>query len=141
MLDILYIEDNADEAEIFTRVMGRLDSLPTSLILNSGSEAIDYLLRQGAYKGQSPALPRLLIIDLSLPGASGFEVIQQARANNQTRYMPMVVYSTSDNPKDIRRAYDLGANAYLIKPSSYHEVSDMMRRAIDFWLTQTQYIS
>jgi CheY-like chemotaxis protein len=140
MLDILYIEDNADEADIFTRVMGRLPDSPTSLILNSGSEAIDYLLRQGAYKGKSPSLPRLLIIDLSLPGASGFEIIQQVRANSQTRYMPMVVYSTSDNPKDIRRAYDLGANAYLIKPGSYHEVTDMMRRAIDFWLTQTQYV-
>ena len=140
MLDILYVEDNQDEADIFRRVMNRLANPPSFTILASGSEAIDYLLQQGIYQGQSPPLPRLALIDLNLPGHSGFEVIQQVRAMSRTRYLPLVVYSTSDNPKDIRRAYDLGANAYLIKPGSYHEVSDMIRRAVDFWLTQTQYV-
>ena len=139
MLDILYIEDNVDEADIFSRAITRQTSPPTFTILNSGSEGIDYLLRQGAYQGQNPPMPRLVLIDLNLPGISGFEVIQQVRASNRTRYLPMVVYSSSDNPKDMRRAYELGANAYLVKPGSYHEVSAMMRRAVDFWLTQSQY--
>ena len=140
MLDILYIEDNADEADIFRRAITRQTSPPTFTILTSGSEGIDYLLRQGVYQGQDPTMPRLVLIDLNLPGRSGFEVIQQVRATNRTHYLPMVVYSSSDNPKDMRRAYELGANAYLVKPGSYHEVSDMMRRAVDFWLTQSQYM-
>lgn len=82
-----------------------------------------------------------MLIDLNMPGLSGFEVIQRVRATSRTRYLPMVVYSSSDNPKDMRRAYELGANAYLIKPGSYHEVSEMMHRATDFWLTQSPYAS
>ncbi|MBO0934697.1 response regulator [Fibrella aquatilis] len=140
MLDILYIEDNVDEADIFKRVISRLPAPPSYKIIVSGTEAIDYLLQQGTYQGQSVPMPRLVLVDLNLPGQSGFEVIQQVRANSRTRYMSMVVYSTSDSPKDMRRVFDLGANAYLIKPGSYHEVSDMLRRAIEFWLTQNQYM-
>ena len=140
MLDILYIEDNQDEADVFTRVMVRLANPPAFTILTSGTEAIDYLLHQGTYRGQNPPMPRLTLIDLNLPGRSGFEVIQQVRASSRTRYLPVVVYSSSDNPEDMRRAYELGANAYLIKPGSYHGVSDMMRRAVDFWLAQSQVV-
>ncbi|SOD92803.1 response regulator [Spirosoma fluviale] len=139
MPDILYVEDNPDEADIFRRLISRMENPPSFLLLSSGSEAIDYLLQQGTYQGQSTPLPRLVLIDLKLPGHNGFEVIQQVRATSRTCYLPLVVYSTSDNPKDMRRAYDLGANAYLIKPESYHQVSEMMRLAIDFWLTQSQY--
>lgn len=138
MLDILYVEDNQDEADVFKRVINRLDAPPSFAILTTGSDAIDFLLQQGSYQGQSLPTPRLVLMDLNLPGQSGFDVIQQVRSANRTRYVPLVVYSTSDNPKDMRRAYDLGANAYLIKPASYHEVRDMMRQAIDFWLTQNQ---
>jgi CheY-like chemotaxis protein len=140
MLDILYIEDNADEAEVFRRAVSRLPQAPSFKILSTGTEGINYLLQQGSYLGMALAMPKLVLIDLNLPGHSGFEVIQQVRATSRTRYLPLVVYSTSDNPNDIRRAYDLGANAYLIKPGSYHEVSDMLRRAVDFWLSQNQFI-
>lgn len=138
MLDILYVEDNQDEVDVFKRVIKRLSIPPTFTILTSGTEAIDFLLQQGTYQGQSVPMPRLVLVDLNLPGHSGFEVIQQVRATSRTRYLPLVVYSTSENPKDMRRAYELGANAYMIKPGSYHEVSDMMRQAIDFWLSQSQ---
>lgn len=140
MLDILYIEDNPDEADIFKRAVSRLVPPPSFTILKNGSEGIDYLLHQGEYLGQAPPMPRVVLIDLNLPGHSGFDVIQQVRAASRTRYLPLVVYSSSDNPKDIRRAYDLGANAYLIKPGSYHEVSSMMRRAIEFWLAQNRHV-
>ncbi|RYF68352.1 MAG: response regulator [Cytophagaceae bacterium] len=140
MLDILYIEDNLDEAAIFRRAISRQEQPPSFTILTSGTDGIDYLLRQGSYIGQVVPMPRLVLIDLNLPGRSGFDVIQQVRATSRTRYLPLVVYSTSDSPHDMRKAYDLGANAYLIKPGSYHEVSTMMRKVVDFWLLQNQYI-
>lgn len=139
MLDIVYIEDNPDEADIFSRTISRLANPPSFIILTSGTEGIDYLLQQGQYTGQGSPMPQLVLIDLKLPGHSGFEVIQQVRATSRTRYLPMVVYSTSDNPDDIRRAYDLGVNAYLIKPGSYHETGDLMRRLVDFWLAPQTY--
>ncbi|MEZ0486921.1 response regulator [Fibrella aquatica] len=138
MIDILYVEDNLDEVDIFKRAIGRQANPPSFSILANGSEAIDYLLQQGTYLGKGVLLPRIILIDLNLPGRSGFDVIQQARAQSRTRYTPIIVYSSSENPVDIRRAYDLGVNAYLIKPGSYHKVTDMMQKAVEFWLTQNK---
>jgi CheY-like chemotaxis protein len=76
-INILYIEDNPDEVDIFERVMSRMDPPLTYSVLNTGSEAIDFLLEQGKYQGSSPALPDLVLIDLKLPGSSGFEVIHR----------------------------------------------------------------
>ncbi|QIP13734.1 response regulator [Spirosoma aureum] len=140
MLDILYIEDNLNEIDIFKRVLSHLVNPPSFTVLSNGSDAIDYLLQQGIYEDKTYPMPRLVLIDLNLPGQNGFEVIQQVRANTGTKYLPLLVYSISDLADDIRRAYNLGANAYLIKPQSYQEVSELMRRAIDFWLTPNQYV-
>jgi CheY-like chemotaxis protein len=134
MLDILYIEDNPDEVDIFKRVMSRL---PTSLnftVLSTGSDAIDYLLQQGVYEDQNSPMPRLVLLDLNLPDQSGFEVIQQVRANTPTQYLPLIVYSISDLASDIDRAYDLGADAYLIKPGSYQEISKLLCKTLNLWL-------
>lgn len=133
-MDILYVEDNLDEADVFSRVLKKTGREISLKILNSGQEAIHYLLGQGNYQGQMNPLPKLLLIDLNLPGQSGFDVVQLVRANNRTRCIPMVIYSTSDNPKDIRRAYELSANAYLVKPGSYRESGPMINRMLDFWL-------
>ncbi len=136
MIDVLYVEDNPDDVDIFKRVIGKINQPPTYKVITTGSEAIDYVLKRGNYESPEVILPKMLLLDLNLPGNNGFEVLQQIRSNSQGRYLPIVVYSTSDNPKDMREAFDLGANAYLVKPGGYREVSDMLRRALDFWLAQ-----
>ena len=128
MIDVLYIEDNPDDIDIFKRVVKKIEQPPTYCVLNSGISAIRYLSEEET--------PRMLLLDLNLPGASGLDILQQVRAGGQYRNLPIVVYSTSDNPRDMRQAFDLGANAYLVKPGGYRETSEMLRRAIDFWVAQ-----
>ncbi|PQA58163.1 MULTISPECIES: response regulator [Siphonobacter] len=136
MIDVLYVEDNPDDVDIFKRVVGKIEQPPSYKVLNTGIEAVDYVLRRGTYQNKETSTPKMLLLDLNLPGNNGFEVLQQIRSHNQGRTLPIVVYSTSDNPKDMREAFDLGANAYLIKPGGYREVSEMLQRAIDFWVAQ-----
>ncbi|OMP13637.1 hypothetical protein COLO4_01251 [Corchorus olitorius] len=136
MIDVLYVEDNPDDVDIFKRVVGKIEQPPSYKVLNTGTEAVDYVLRRGTYQNKDTSTPKMLLLDLNLPGNNGFEVLQQIRSHTQGRTLPIVVYSTSDNPKDMREAFDLGANAYLIKPGGYREVSEMLRRAIDFWVAQ-----
>ena len=131
MVDILYVEDNPNDADIFSRLIRKLDPSVTYTVLGSGSEALDYLT------GNTPAgtLPKLILLDLNLNGLSGFDVVQQARAHDRTRYLPIVAFSTSDSPRDIRSAYEAGVNAYVVKPGSYQATGTVISRVCDFWLT------
>jgi|SRR5919202_4680654 CheY-like chemotaxis protein len=134
MIDILYVEDNEDDADIFSRLIAKMDRPVTYTILGSGSEAIDYLTAQGQFLNQEAPLPKLVLLDLNLIGLSGFDVLQCARSTNRSRRLPIVAFSTSDSPSDIQNAYDAGINAYLIKPGNYQATKSLLQRLCQFWL-------
>jgi two-component system response regulator len=142
MVDVLYVEDNPNDADIFSRLIRKLNRPITYTVISSGSEAIEYLTGKGRYEQQKTVLPKLVLMDLNLDGVSGFDVIEQARALDRTRYVPIVAFSTSDNPTDIKSAYDAGINAYVVKPGSYQETGYVLEKLCDFWLgnnTRTDY--
>ncbi|GAB3506074.1 response regulator [Spirosoma knui] len=130
MIDILYVEDNEDDADIFSRLIHKMDRPVTYTIVRSGSEAIDYLTAQG----QQTPLPKLLLLDLNLIGLSGLDVLKCARSTKRTRRLPVVAFSTSDSPNDIEHAYDAGINAYLVKPGNYQDTKVLLQRLCQFWL-------
>ncbi|MBD2704211.1 response regulator [Spirosoma sp. BT702] len=132
MVDILYVEDNPDDADIFSRLVTKFEQSPTYTILESGSEAIDYLT--GKDGQQRRTLPKLLLLDLNLVGLSGFDVVKRLRAADHTRWLPIVSYSTSDNPNDIREAYAAGINAYVVKPGNYQATRELLQHLCRFWL-------
>jgi two-component system response regulator len=134
MADVLYIEDNANDADIFSRLMQKLQRPITYTILSSGSAAVDYLEGQGQYQKQVAPLPKLLLLDLNLVGLTGIEVVQRARNLDRTRFLPIIAFSTSDNPSDIRSAYEAGINAYVVKPGTYQATGKLLSRLYDFWL-------
>jgi two-component system response regulator len=131
MVDVLYVEDNPNDADIFSRLMRKLDRPVTYTILSTGPEALDYLTNS---EQQKSALPKVVLLDLDLGGVSGFEVIAKARASDRTRYLPIVAFSTSDSPRDIQQAYDAGINAYVVKPGSYQATGMALAKVCDFWL-------
>ncbi len=138
MLDVLYIEDNKDEISIFARLLKKIEQPYTVQLFQTGGEALNYLLEQGPFEGQLTFLPKLVMVDLNLPGLNGFEVLQQLRAHKRTKFLSIVVYSTSENPMDIRRAYELGVNAYVIKPGGYRALGQTMQRVLDFWVNENR---
>lgn len=134
MVDILYVEDSVDDADIFSRLIRKLDRPVTYTILNSGSETVEYLSGQGRYLNQVNPLPKLMLLDLNLVGMSGFEVLEWVRSTDRTRWLSIVAFSTSDNPTDIRKAYEAGINAYIVKPGTYQATGTLLKRLCQFWL-------
>lgn len=134
MVDVLYIEDNPNDADIFGRLMRKMNLPFTYTVLDNGAEAIDYLMGQGRFSTQVHALPRLILLDLNLTGLTGVEVVQHARSLTRTRFVPIVAFSTSDRPYDIKSAYEAGVNAYVMKPGSYQATGTVISKLCGFWL-------
>lgn len=134
MTELLYVEDNADDADIFSRLIKKLDRPVAYTILNSGSEAIEYLSGEGRYPSDTLPTPKLILLDLNLMGMSGLDVLQWVRATDRTRWLSIVAFSTSDNPNDIQKAYEAGINAYIVKPGTYQATGTLLQRLCQFWL-------
>lgn len=131
MTDVLYIEDNVNEADVFTRLMRKKLQTIEYKIAYSGTEMLQYL--QELYQ-QNNCLPRLILLDINMNGMNGFDIIRELRSNSRTELVPIVAFSTSDSPNDVRKAYQLGVNAYLIKPGGYQSTGELLERTFAFWL-------
>ncbi len=103
-------------------------------IVRDGEECLDYLHRRGQYAdpGTSPR-PRVLLLDLNMPKMDGFAVLKQIRENGELRHLPVVVLTTSKAEKDRVKSYDLGANAYIVKPVGFENFADAIRDINLFW--------
>jgi CheY-like chemotaxis protein len=136
---ILYVEDEDSDIFLLHHVFAK-EGVPNPLqAVKDGREAIEYLAGRGSFanRKQHP-LPGLMLLDLNLPYWSGFEVLAWVRQQPQCRRLPVLIFSSSSRPDDIARAYDAGANAYLVKPSSLNELSALIRSLRDFWLLRNQ---
>ena len=105
------------------------------MVTKDGKAAKDYLAGNPPFEDrQLHPLPRLMLLDLNLPYWSGFEVLEWLRQQPQLRRLPVVIFTSSNRPDDIARAYDAGANAYLVKPNALADLSSLVLALRDFWL-------
>jgi CheY-like chemotaxis protein len=134
-LPILYAEDDENDVFLMQRAF-KLAPIPNPLlVMEDGREAIAYMSAQGAYGDrQRHPLPCLVLLDLKMPGHSGFDVLKWLRNQPGTATMPVIVLTSSSQDSDVHRAYLLGANAYLIKPGKPEELLAVVRSIRDFWL-------
>lgn len=134
-LRILFVEDNHDHAELVMRSLQDHRVANTITHVDNGETALDYLFRRGEYQDpkQSPR-PHVVLLDLRLPRVDGLDVLKQLKADESLRRIPVVVLTTSDKESDIARAYDLNANAYLVKPIDFSKFVSLLRDLGFFWL-------
>jgi chemotaxis family two-component system response regulator Rcp1 len=131
-MGVLLVEDNPGDARL-TKEALRDGLIPTRLsVVSDGEEALLFLRRQGKY-AEAPR-PDLILLDLNLPRKDGSEVLAAVKADADLRRIPVVVLTTSQAARDIRRAYDLHANAYLVKPLELDRFMDVVKAIEDFWL-------
>ncbi|MVN91041.1 response regulator [Mucilaginibacter aquatilis] len=129
--DILYIEDNEDFIDVVERAIGQINGGKTKLhVVEDGTLALNTLdtLVENKVK------PRLILIDLNLPGLSGLDLLRKIKETPALRYVPALIFSTSDNPVDIRTSLESGANAFVTKPMGYNNVVKCLNSISDFWL-------
>ena len=136
---ILFVEDNADYQELIRLAFAACRIEHNLVMVQSAIEALDYLLGNGRYSGRNlKDMPALILLDLNLPLINGPQVLQRIRANSRTRFLPVVVMSTSTEPEDITSSYLHGCNSYIRKPLDFTQLQNFAREIILYWLTINQ---
>ncbi len=132
---ILLVEDNPDDEALTLRALKARNIANEVVIARDGAEALDWLFARGAYAGRNASqAPEVVLLDLKLPKIDGLEVLKQLRANEQTRYLPVVVLTSSNEERDLVDSYRLGANSYVRKPVSFDEFADAVGQLGLYWL-------
>jgi CheY-like chemotaxis protein len=132
---ILLIEDDPNDVLLTRRAFARLNILNPLHVVEDGDHAVAYLEGGGDYADRSRfPLPVLILLDLKLPRRSGLEVLAWMRGQPGLKRLPVVVLTSSQESADINRAYDLGANSYLVKPVAFESLIEMARALNLYWL-------
>ena len=130
---ILLVEDSARDAEL---ILGALDAhqLAGEVIhLRDGAEALDYLYRRGAFASRSDTQPILMLLDLKLPKVDGLEVLRLIKGDAALKMIPVVMMTSSRQEQDLIRSYELGVNAYVVKPMKFQDFVDAVKQVSGFW--------
>ncbi len=129
---ILLVEDDHNDVLLIKRAFQKVKIANPIIVLNDGEQAISYLAGREPYIERP--LPVLILLDLKLPRKSGHEVLEWLRQQQKLRRLPVVVLTASCESSDINRAYDLGANSYLVKPVTFDALVEMVKTLNLYWL-------
>ncbi len=136
---ILLVEDNQDDEILTLHALKKNKILNEVVVARDGETAVDFLFLTGAYAGREPPTPpQLVLLDLNLPKMSGLDVLRRIRATEATRFLPVVVLTSSKEDEDIVNSYSLGANAYVRKPVDFSQFTEAVRALGFFWLLLNQ---
>jgi two-component system response regulator len=132
---ILLVEDNPNDRLLTIRALKRHNIANGIVEAKDGQEALDYLFGEGVHAGRDIVIqPQLVLLDLKLPKVDGLEVLQRMRAVDRTRYVPVVMLTSSSEQQDIMSSYDFGANSYIRKPVDFDQFVEAARQLGLYWL-------
>lgn len=130
---ILLVEDNPRDLELTLVALERSQLANDVIVLRDGAEALDYLLRRNAYSTRVDGNPAVMLLDLKLPKVDGLEVLKVVRETAELRSIPTVMLTSSREEPDLARAYELGVNAYVVKPVEFKEFVTAISDLGIFW--------
>jgi DNA-binding response OmpR family regulator len=130
---ILLVEDNVRDLELTLVALEKSRLANAVITTRDGAEALDYLRCEGAYADRLPGNPAVVLLDIKLPKVDGIQVLQAIRSTAETARVPVVMLTSSREEKDLIASYDLGVNAYVIKPVEFRDFIDAVRELGIFW--------
>jgi CheY-like chemotaxis protein len=133
MKRILLAEDNPNDVELTLSALQECHLANTAEVVNDGVEALDYLYRRGSYASHDPELPAVMLLDLKMPRIDGLEVLRQIKSDPKLRRLPVVMLTSSREERDLVRSYELGVNAFVVKPVDFQQFVDAIRNLGIFW--------
>jgi CheY-like chemotaxis protein len=130
---ILLVEDNPKDLELTLVALENTQLTNEVITLRDGAEALDYLFRRGQYQPRAEGNPAVILLDLKLPKVDGLQVLEQIRSDAALRSVPVVMLTSSREEKDLIRSYNLGVNAYVVKPVGFREFIEAISDLGVFW--------
>jgi CheY-like chemotaxis protein len=130
---ILLVEDNPHDLELTLIALSKSQLANEVVIARDGAEALDYLTRRGQFADRLAGNPAVVLLDLKLPKVDGLEVLKEIRATANLRSQPVVMLTSSKEEQDLVRSYELGVNAYVVKPVDFNEFVRAISDLGIFW--------
>ena len=131
---VLVVDDDVDDAELVIECLRRAGLSAEIDVVTDGVEALEYLERRGRYCERLTPNPALILLDLKMPKVDGLQVLRHLKADLRLKRLPVVVLTSSAHERDVVAGYDLGANAYVVKPVDFHEFMELIAGLGRFWL-------
>lgn len=131
---ILLAEDNSNDAELTLAALAQQNLSRDIVVVRDGSEALDYLYRRGEFAGRTDGPPAAIVLDIKMPKVGGLEVLRVVKSDPDLKTLPIVMLTSSREQGDLLRSYQLGVNAYVVKPVDFGEFSEAVRVLGRFWM-------
>ena len=140
IVEILLVEDNKHDAELAILALKEAKLFNNVVWLKDGKEALDFLFGRGKYLERDVNHhPKVILLDLKMPKVDGLEVLQEIRANEKTRKIPVVVLTSSREDKDIIKSYELGVNSFIVKPVDFDQFTKCVKDIGYYWALVNQF--
>jgi two-component system response regulator len=138
-IEILLVEDNADDLEMTLRALRKANLANHIHIARDGAEALDFIFCQGVHTGRRMEnVPKVVLLDLKLPKVDGMEVLHRMKADPRTKSIPVVMLTSSKEQKDLLESYDAGVNSYIVKPVNFERFAIAVQELGMYWLLLNQ---
>jgi CheY-like chemotaxis protein len=135
----MIVEDNEDDIELAMRAFKRNHILNEVIVARDGVEALDYLFGTGPHAGRDLCvMPEVVLLDLKMPRLGGLEVLRRIRSDERTKFLPVVVLTSSDEEKDMIDSYHYGVNSYIRKPVDFEQFTEAVRQLSLYWIVLNQ---
>jgi CheY-like chemotaxis protein len=125
---IVLVEDDDGHANLVERNLKRAGVANGIHRLKDGQEALDFVQGKGTYEGANPSQPMLILLDIKMPRVDGVEVLRQLKSDPRTTLVPVIMLTTTDDPREIQRCYELGCSVYITKPVDYQAFVEAIKR-------------
>jgi CheY-like chemotaxis protein len=130
---ILLVEDNPRDLELTLAALAKCQLANEIVVARDGAEALDYLYRRGPYATRAPGDPAVVLLDLKLPKIDGLQVLEKIKTDSEQRQIPVVMLTSSREERDLLRSYELGVNAFVVKPVDFNAFFEAIQDLGMFW--------
>ena len=135
---ILYVEDNPLDIELTMEAMKENNLVNPVIVTNDGIEALEYLRCEGKYEKRKTGNPSMILLDLKMPRMDGLELLSIIKLDPKFKRIPVVMLTSSREEKDLVKGYDLGVNAYVVKPVDFFAFIDLVKQISAFWVIKNE---
>jgi two-component system response regulator len=133
-VEILFVEDNMEDAEMTIRALKRSNIVNNLVHLEDGARALGFIFCRGEFAGRSPVKPKAILLDIKMPRVDGTEVLRQIKAHEETKMIPVIIMTSSNDDNDILSSYNLGVNSYVVKPVDFENFSKAVSSLGLYWI-------